>query len=1064
MECPGCGETVGAKQKFCHECGTQLPKRQKFQDIGDGGGVVVPTSSTASAVLAAKPTEEPDSNKGGPESLKDSTSSLHVGWERSLPDKGPVSPTILRLADCMQKSVQLESPVQETSKGLPGDLEVRCPPKPPGDATKDEQVTKTVADKSDKDEESRKGDGKLSKERVQQELAEDKEPQSQALVGSEASEQAKPVAERTQTKAYVQEIIHHPPKDEHSLDTIKETAHGEDMEDKGKEKTSVPETGQPGEDTQDMPSADTSMGDGKDEGDSQDDPSTSDDQDVDLKSGRNVLVCREVVTWKTIEEHVGGEGLIHNATYSGGKCLPCVLVQRAVEEVVTTATAAWGQVELDECRVELRPVKTQSCRKDVTATVTESAELLVTAGGSPSHLKTDSQTTYKRHSDPGRCYHKPRTTLLYTMGNATTLARTEWTAVWEALSVEEKVSTFYSIITALVDRHFPVRVKTVTKNNKPWMTDRVKRAIVKRQAEFQRHGKSPTWRRLRNKVKTVVRQAKNWHYRNCIQQLRQENPSKWWACINKELGRTRERSGPITTGGPSAVEVAESTNTHFSKSWCQGQPLSLFPLPRGATCVDLCSIGEVKALLKSINPRKASGPDDLPSWILKEHAEDLAPIITHLFNEPYENGTVPLIWKSANVAPVPKSAEATEVCDMRPISLLPVLAKLMERCILKRLLPSPRAVIKDQYAYMRGSSTTIALVRMVQTWLTALDSKKPTLQLSGRRQRVVVNGVASSWMEPTSGVPQGGVLSPYLFLLFMASRTTVHPDTMNVGYADDVSMSRTIPVGQANEDSTLEDESSHLDSWADTNNMLLNGKKSQLLQICLCRSVPSPPRLTLGGVCVPWVNSAKGLGFILDKNLTLQEQVMFMVQKASRRLHYLRLLCKQGTSVADLFLVYLALVRPVLEYGHVILVGCSKEQERAMERVQRRALRIISRGGRRDVPEVPTLKSRREDAAVKLFTQMLREDHPLHDLRKFAVYGSDMPVLHPHPPRPKPAPLSGPVAPVPGTRCSHSRGPAVPVLGTPLHPLRGPPFPLPGLRCPAPEKSLPPLPGHISMF
>ncbi|KAI8514387.1 carbohydrate binding [Branchiostoma belcheri] len=71
---------------------------------------------------------------------------------------------------------------------------------------------------------------------------------------------------------------------------------------------------------------------------------------------------------------------------------------------------------------------------------------------------------------------------------------------------------------------------------------------------------------------------------------------------------------------------------------------------------------------------------------------------------------------------------------------------------------------------------------------------------------------------------------------------------------------------------------------------------------------------------------------------------------------------------------------------------------------------------------------------------------------------------NPPPSRPKPAPLSGPVAPVPGTRCSHSRGPAFPVLGTPLHPLRGPPFPLPGLRCPAPEKSLPPLPGHISMF
>ncbi|XP_035686680.1 uncharacterized protein LOC118422919 [Branchiostoma floridae] len=250
--------------------------------------------------------------------------------------------------------------------------------------------------------------------------------------------------------------------------------------------------------------------------------------------------------------------------------------------------------------------------------------------------------------------------------------------------------------------------------------------------------------------------------------------------------------------------------------------------------------------------------------------------------------------------------------------------------------------------------------------------------LSCRRQRVVVNGVASTWKEPTSGVPQGGVLSPYLFLLLMSSRTTVHPDTMNVGYADDVGMSRTLSVPQAIEDKSLEEETSHLDSWADTNNMLLNGKKSQLLQICVCRSVPSPPRLTLGCVCVPWVASAKGLGFILDKNLTLQEQVTSMVTKASRRLHFLRLLAKQGTSVADLVTIYVSLVRPVLEYGNVLLVGCSKEQERAMQRVQQRALRIISRAGRRDVPDLPTLQSRREDAAARLEANpKFRESHTL---------------------------------------------------------------------------------------
>ncbi|XP_078687686.1 uncharacterized protein LOC144919908 [Branchiostoma floridae x Branchiostoma belcheri] len=402
-----------------------------------------------------------------------------------------------------------------------------------------------------------------------------------------------------------------------------------------------------------------------------------------------------------------------------------------------------------------------------------------------------------------------------------------------------------------------------------------------------------------------------------------------------------------------------------------------------------------------------------------EFADDLAPIVTHLFNASYEEGTVPIDWKSANVVPVPKFAGASKAQDMRPVSLLSVLAKLLERSILKRLLPSIQAVIKDQYAYVKGSSTTLALVRMVQTWLTAVDSNKPTLvraifadmskafdrvdharllqrvidihtsprmqrwivsYLQNRRQRVVIDGETSSWRTLTSGVPQGGVLSPYLFILFMSTRTTVHIDTMNVGYADDVTLSRTLSVALADQDKTVEDESSHLNSWAEDNKMTLNGGKSLLLQICFSRSVPIPPTITLGGQPVPSVDCAKGLGFLIDKDLTFNEQVNSMITNASRRLHYLRLLTKQGTSVTDLIQIYLALVRPVLEYGHVLLVGCSKEQELAIERVQRRALRIISLGGRRSVPDLPTLKSRREDAAVHLLQRMLQENHPLHDL------------------------------------------------------------------------------------
>ncbi|KAI8498246.1 hypothetical protein Bbelb_241900 [Branchiostoma belcheri] len=192
----------------------------------------------------------------------------------------------------------------------------------------------------------------------------------------------------------------------------------------------------------------------------------------------------------------------------------------------------------------------------------------------------------------------------------------------------------------------------------------------------------------------------------------------------------------------------------------------------------------------------------------------------------------------------------------------------------------------------------------------------------------------------------------------MSTRDAVYSDTLDVGYADDVGLSRSISLGKDGVDNSMREEALQLDSWAKCNDMLLNGKKSQCLLICFSRNIPLLPPLFLGGESVPFTSVAKGLGFIFDCKLSWNDHVQSLVSKASSRLHYLRLLTKQGMSVVDLVQIYLSLIRSVLEYGHVLLVGCSREQSDSIERVQKRALRIISLGGRRTVPNLPSLKER----------------------------------------------------------------------------------------------------------
>ncbi|KAI8519219.1 hypothetical protein Bbelb_024760 [Branchiostoma belcheri] len=423
-------------------------------------------------------------------------------------------------------------------------------------------------------------------------------------------------------------------------------------------------------------------------------------------------------------------------------------------------------------------------------------------------------------------------------------------------SVEEKVNIFYKLLMASVDQHLPC--KSVRACDKSWVTERVKQAIKRRMAEFSRHGKSQHWRSLRNKVQAIELYSK----------LRSAHPQNWWSSINRQLGRSQVKSNRTTIDGVSEEDVAETLNQHFVEAWCVGQSLNLFPLQHCTCDVDLCSIGMVKTLLKGIDPRKASGPDELPTWILKEYAEDLAPIITHLFNTSYEQGVVPGVWKAAKVVLIPKIKGAAQPSDMR-------LAKLLER--------DPvvvQALFADMSKAFDRVDHAILIQRVIDTVPSPLMITWLHDYLRGRTQRVMANGKFSSWLALS--------------------------DTLNIGYADDVNISRTALVSRAASDTTMSADAARLDSWSSNSNMLLNGKKSQA--------------------------------------------------------------------------VYKSLIRPVLEYGNVLLVGCSAEQSRDIERVLKRALRIISCGGKRTVQNLPDLKERRELAAITLLKNMMKPEHPLHEL------------------------------------------------------------------------------------
>ena len=382
----------------------------------------------------------------------------------------------------------------------------------------------------------------------------------------------------------------------------------------------------------------------------------------------------------------------------------------------------------------------------------------------------------------------------------------------------------------------------------------------------------------------------------------------------------------------------------------------------------------VKAKLSKLNANKAAGPDGVHPRVLKELASTLCVPLAILFKTSLTSGEVPSMWKVGNITALHKKGNKNLAGNYRPISLTVIICKLMEAivkdCIVKHMMQ--HSLFCDaQHGFVPGRSCMTQLLQTMEIWNDHLDagnlidciyldfrkafdtvphlrllSKLDAYGISGnlkawissfllnRKQRVSVDGVYSEWQDVKSGIPQGSVLGPTLFVLFINDLPDIIASTAKI-FADDTKLFRTITSDQ--DFNTLQEDLNKLSEWARKWNMQFNYDKCKVLHLGKGNQRHS---YKMDNLDLDPTSEEKDLGVLIDDQLKFSSHVSKAVKKASRMLGLIKTVIKykDQTTIPMLFK---SLVRPHLEYGNLIWCPRWKKDQLEVEKVQRRATKLI---------------------------------------------------------------------------------------------------------------------------
>lgn len=557
----------------------------------------------------------------------------------------------------------------------------------------------------------------------------------------------------------------------------------------------------------------------------------------------------------------------------------------------------------------------------------------------------------------------------------------------EFCNVDTLLLKFCDIVRECQSKYVPQ--KYIKRNPRhPWynreiiqLTRRVKRLRKNRHSRCNDNVSS--FNTLKSKLGTKMKEAKNYYFSNTLARFMKKNPSRFWRSISPPSSIPSSFIvNDQSCSNPEAI--ANAFNNYFKSVFSTDNGIK----PSFSACSNLSALPDLEVsssgvhnLILNLDVTKSSGPDGIHNVFLKRYSEWCANYLTVIFKKSIISATVPQLWKLANVVPVFKSGNKQLIPNYRPISLLSTSSKLLEHIIHKYIveyLNAHNILSRSQHGFRACYSTVTQLLEFTHDVASSLNdrgqidaifidySKAFDLvchakllvklrtffgdnklvdwiadYLRSRTQFVTFNHVKSSEVQITSGVPQGSVLGPLLFIIYINDVAEIIGDTQIKlrMYADDCVIYNTISSVEDQE--ALNSVFSLFCNWSENWQMSINFKKTVAMTFSN-KKQPLSFAYTNNGVSLARVTEFKYLGVTLTTNLKWRTHVETICNKALRKLWYLRRTLNNSTKECKLT-AYKTLVRPILEYASVVWSPHHKHDIAMLESVQKKAIRFIFR-------------------------------------------------------------------------------------------------------------------------